>query len=73
MLKHYLTSVSYQAMSLSLMLYQEQDDRFTQRFMKHEEATRKHTLQMTFRGRPHQPMFRPTHHIKPANWNEEAP
>lgn len=66
--KQYLmSSVSLSAMSLSLMLYQEQDERHSERFMQYRKDAENHLLWMTLRGRPYQPMFRPTHFIQPSN------
>ena len=62
-----MSSVSFSAMSLSLMLYQEQDERYSKRFMQYQRDSEKHLLKVTIHGRPYQPMFRPTHFIQPSN------
>ena len=62
-----MSSISHSAMSLSLMLYQEQDERYSERFMQYQRDSEKHLLKMTIHGRPYQPMFRPTHFIQPSN------
>lgn len=62
-----MSNVSFSAMSLSLMLYQEQDERYSKRFMQYQRDSEKHLLKVTIHGRPYQPMFRPTHFIQPSN------
>ena len=65
--QYLMSSVSLSAMSLSLMLYQEQDDRHSEKFLEYRTKAEKHLLRMTIHGRPYQPMFRPTHFIQPSN------
>lgn len=70
MLRHLLTSVSYGAMTTLSMHYAEEDQRKSEAFMSFVEAQRKHTLRMTFRGKPFLPVFHAGHYIKPDNWAE---
>lgn len=70
MLRLLLTSVSYGAMTVLSMHHAEEAQRKSEAFMSFVEARRKHSLRMTFRGKPFLPVFHAGHYIKPDNWAE---
>jgi hypothetical protein len=70
MLRFLTTTVSYAAMTILSMHYAEEDQRKSQAFMDYVEASRKHRLRITFRGKPFLPVFHAGHRIKPDNWAE---
>lgn len=70
MLRFLMTSVSYGAMTVLSMHYAEEAQRKSEAFMSFVEVHRKHSLRMTFRGKPFLPVFHTGHYIKPDNWAE---
>lgn len=70
MLRRYLLgTVSYSTMALAVMINQEIVDRKSSQFLEYRNKAQKSLLNTVIFGKPYQPMFRPTHFVKPDNWD----
>ena len=70
MKRYLLSTVSYSAMALAVMINQKILDRASPEFQQYRSQAQKALSRMVFGGKWHQPVFRRSHFIKPDNWNE---